>query len=98
MALALAAGAALGLSTLRLGGHYLAMVTICFQQIFTLVLINAIGFTQGPDGVRSIRRPAGFASGQAFLALVVAIAGDFRLSRLVSHRHAPRARDAGGAR
>ena len=72
MALALAAGAALGLSTLRLGGHYLAMVTISFQQILTVVLINAIGFTHGPDGVSSIRRPAGFASGQAFLALVVA--------------------------
>jgi branched-chain amino acid transport system permease protein len=72
MALALAAGAALGLSTLRLGGHYLAMVTISFQQILTVVLINAIRFTHGPDGVGSISRPAGFASGQAFLALAVA--------------------------
>ncbi|HKI15166.1 MAG TPA: branched-chain amino acid ABC transporter ATP-binding protein/permease [Roseiarcus sp.] len=73
MALALAAGAGLGLSTLRLGGHYLAMVTISFQQILTVVLINAIEFTHGPDGVSSIQRPAGFTSGQAFLALVVAI-------------------------
>ncbi len=73
MALALAAGAALGLSTLRLGGHYLAMVTISFQQILTVVLINATGFTHGPDGVSSIPRPTGFTSGQAFLALVVAI-------------------------
>ena len=72
MALALAAGAALGVSTLRLGGHYLAMVTISFQQILTVVLINAIGFTHGPDGVSSIGRPAGFASGQAYLALAVA--------------------------
>ena len=59
----------LGLSTLRLGGHYLAMVTISFQQILTVVLINAIRLTHGPDGVSSIRRPAGFASGQAYLAL-----------------------------
>jgi branched-chain amino acid transport system permease protein len=73
MAFALAAGATLGLSTLRLGGHYLAMVTISFQQILTVVLLNAIGFTHGPDGVSSIPRPTGFASGQAFLALVVAI-------------------------
>ena len=73
MALALAAGAALGLSTLRLGGHYLAMVTISFQQILTVVLINATGFTHGPDGVSSIPRPTGFTSGQAFLALVVTI-------------------------
>jgi branched-chain amino acid transport system permease protein len=62
----------LGVSTLRLGGHYLAMVTISFQQILTVVLINAIGFTHGPDGVSSIGRPALFASGQAFLALAVA--------------------------
>ena len=73
MALAFAAGAGLGLTTLRLGGHYLAMVTISFQQILTVVLINAIRFTHGPDGVSSIPRPMGFTSGQAFLALVVAI-------------------------
>jgi branched-chain amino acid transport system permease protein len=72
MALALAVGAGLGLSTLRLGGHYLAMVTISFQQILTVVLINAIDVTHGPDGVGSIERPAGFVSGQAYLALAVA--------------------------
>jgi branched-chain amino acid transport system permease protein len=52
-AMALAAGALLGLSTLRLGGHYLAMVTISFQQIITLIMINAIWLTKGPDGVLS---------------------------------------------
>ena len=57
MALAFAAGAGLGLTTLRLGGHYLAMVTISFQQILTVVLPNAIRFTHGPDGVSSIPRP-----------------------------------------
>jgi branched-chain amino acid transport system permease protein len=72
VAIAVAAGAGLGASTLRLGGHYLAMVTISFQQILTVVLINAIGFSHGPDGVSSIARPALFASGQAFLALAVA--------------------------
>src|ERR1700747_2714622 len=34
------AGAVLGLTSLRLGGHYLAMVTISFQTILTLVLTN----------------------------------------------------------
>jgi branched-chain amino acid transport system permease protein len=72
MAVAGAAGAGLGVSTLRLGGHYLAMVTISFQQILTVVLVNAIRFTHGPDGVGSIARPAGFASSQAYLALAVA--------------------------
>jgi branched-chain amino acid transport system permease protein len=50
-------GVALGLASLRLGGHYLAMVTISFQQIVTLVLTNWIGLTHGPDGVKSIPRP-----------------------------------------
>ncbi len=48
------------MSTLRLGGHYLAMVTISFQQIVTLVMINAIWLTHGPDGVSNIGRPALF--------------------------------------
>src|ERR1700742_4090223 len=38
--ISLLAGAVLAMSTLRLGGHYLAMVTISFQQIVTLVMIN----------------------------------------------------------
>jgi branched-chain amino acid transport system permease protein len=67
----LAAGAALGMSTLRLGGHYLAMVTISFQQIVTLVMINAIWLTHGPDGVSNIGRPDLFQSSQAYLAFCV---------------------------
>jgi branched-chain amino acid transport system permease protein len=72
-AMALVAGAFLGMSTLRLGGHYLAMVTISFQQIVTLVMINAIGLTHGPDGVPNIRRPELFQSSQAYLAFCVAV-------------------------
>src|ERR1700729_413009 len=73
MAIALVAGGLLGLSTLRLGGHYLAMVTISFQQILPVTLINAIGITHGPDGVSGIKRPDLFVSSQAYLALAVAI-------------------------
>ncbi|MDB5514867.1 MAG: transporter related, partial [Tardiphaga sp.] len=69
--MALLAGALLGLSTLRLGGHYLAMVTISFQQIVTLVMINAIWLTHGPDGVGSIGRPDLFQSSQSYLAFCV---------------------------
>lgn len=68
---ALAAGAMLGMTTLRLGGHYLAMVTISFQQIITLVMINAIGLTHGPDGVSKIGRPWLFQSSQSYLAFCV---------------------------
>jgi branched-chain amino acid transport system permease protein len=91
MGAAFVAGGLLGLSTLRLGGHYLAMVTISFQQILTVALINAIAITHGPDGVSGIKRPDLFASSQAYLALAVAflaIAGylvwrlaDMRLGR-----------------
>lgn len=66
-------GAVLGASTLKLGGHYLAMVTISFQQIVTLVLINWIPVTKGPDGVRSIPRPALFTDASTFLALCIAV-------------------------
>ena len=70
---ALVAGAFLGMSTLRLGGHYLAMVTISFQQIVTLVMINAIWLSHGPDGVSNIGRPQLFASSQSYLAFCVAM-------------------------
>jgi len=65
---AFVAGAFLGMSTLRLGGHYLAMVTISFQQIVTLVMINAIWLSHGPDGVSHIGRPELFKSSQSYLA------------------------------
>ncbi|WP_460450055.1 branched-chain amino acid ABC transporter ATP-binding protein/permease [Alsobacter sp. SYSU BS001988] len=73
LVLVLAAGAFLGASTLRLGGHYLAMVTISFQQIVTLVMINWIPVTHGPDGVSRIARPALFQSSQSYLAFCVAV-------------------------
>ena len=69
--LALVMGALLGMTTLRLGGHYLAMVTISFQQIVTLIMVNWIPVTHGPDGVGHIRRPPMFESAQAFLSLCV---------------------------
>ncbi|HEY4068279.1 MAG TPA: branched-chain amino acid ABC transporter ATP-binding protein/permease [Burkholderiaceae bacterium] len=68
---ALVMGAFLGMTTLKLGGHYLAMVTISFQQIVTLIMINWIPVTHGPDGVGNIQRPAPFQSSQAFLGLCV---------------------------
>jgi len=68
---ALVMGAFLGMTTLRLGGHYLAMVTISFQQIVTLIMVNWIPVTHGPDGVGKIQRPAMFDSTHAFLGLCV---------------------------
>ncbi|HKO25106.1 MAG TPA: branched-chain amino acid ABC transporter ATP-binding protein/permease, partial [Chloroflexota bacterium] len=51
-------GLLLGLVTLRISGHYLAMVTISFQVIVTLVLSNWVELTGGPDGVTGIMRPS----------------------------------------
>ncbi len=71
--LAGALGLLLGVASLRLGGHYLAMVTISFQQILTQVLTNWIGLTHGPDGVSGIPRAALFgislAGGRPYLGL-----------------------------
>lgn len=66
-------GIVLGLGSLRLGGHYLAMVTISFQLILTLVLTNWISLTHGPDGVSGVLRPVVFGisleSGRAYLGI-----------------------------
>lgn len=70
-------GAALGLTSVRLGGHYLAMITITFQQIFALVLTNWIEVTRGPDGVSGIPRPRvfgfTFSNNAHYLALCLAV-------------------------
>lgn len=66
-------GAFLGAFTLRLSGHYLAMVTISFQQIVTLVMINSVTLTHGPDGISNIRRPELLHSPQSYLAFCVAV-------------------------
>ncbi len=68
---ALVMGAFLGMTTLRLGGHYLAMVTISFQQIVTLIMVNWIPVTHGPDGVGNIGRPPLFVSSHAYLGMCV---------------------------
>jgi len=70
-------GLLLGTASLKLGGHYIGMVTISFQQILTVVLINEIGFTHGPDGIRNIPRPsiAGFSfdAGNDYLGLCLVV-------------------------
>jgi branched-chain amino acid transport system permease protein len=73
LAAAATAGAILGLASLRLGGHYLAMVTISFQTILSLTLNNWISLTHGPDGVRNIVRPEILKNGTHYLAFCVAV-------------------------
>ncbi len=75
VAVAALGGIVLGLASLRLGGHYLAMVTIGFQEIVTLVLTNWTDFTHGPDGVSGITRPQPFGinltGGAAYFSLCI---------------------------
>ncbi len=92
VALAAIFGVLLGFASLRLGGHYLAMVTISFQQILTLVLSNWLGFTHGPDGIRGIPRPQvpglRLEAGDHYLALclVVLVCVTWFIWRLKSSR------------
>jgi branched-chain amino acid transport system permease protein len=51
-------GLAVAVPTLKLKGFYLAMATIGFQEITTLVLVNWKQVTAGVDGIGSIPRPA----------------------------------------
>ena len=95
---ALLFGAILGASTLRLGGHYLAMVTISFQQIVTLVLINWIPVTHGPDGVPNIGRARRLSPTGSAISPCACDPRGRGLSRLAVARDAARPSHAGGAR
>lgn len=41
----------IGIPTLRLSGHYLAMATLGFNAIFTVVLVGLVDWTGGPNGL-----------------------------------------------
>src|SRR3989441_10307899 len=60
LVVAVAGGIILGATTLKLGGHYLAMVTIGFQIIFSLVMTNWSAFSGGPSGVTRLPPPPVF--------------------------------------
>ncbi len=85
-------GFAIGLTTSKLSGHYLAMVTICFQMITNLIISNW-KLTNGPDGISDIPRPSVFGHtlvsdkeyylfGLVILAIVVWFAFRLKTSRL----------------
>jgi branched-chain amino acid transport system permease protein len=57
IALAAAGGLALALPTLRLRGHYLAMATLGFSVITSIVFVEAKPITGGNDGLSGIPLP-----------------------------------------
>ncbi|PKQ38768.1 MAG: branched-chain amino acid ABC transporter permease [Actinobacteria bacterium HGW-Actinobacteria-1] len=56
--LAALVGFVLSLPMLRLKGHYLAMATLGFSEIMTVLFIEARGITGGNDGLRGIPYPS----------------------------------------
>jgi len=54
------AGILLGFPVLRLRGDYLAIVTLGFDEIIRIILLNWYRFTGGPDGLSNIPRPSLF--------------------------------------
>ena len=50
-------GLILGLSTMRLSGSYLAVITLAFAEVVEMVILNWNDVTNGPLGVRNIPRP-----------------------------------------
>ncbi len=53
-------GVLLGIPSLKLSGHYLAVVTIGFGFIVQLLMINWISLTNGADGITQIPSPSIF--------------------------------------
>lgn len=51
------AGFSLGLLTIRLGGHYLAIATFAFQEIVIVVIRNWDSVTRGPLGITGVPGP-----------------------------------------
>jgi branched-chain amino acid transport system permease protein len=85
-------GAAIALPTLRLRGIFLALVTIGFQQITYLMIMNWIGLTRGPMGIPGIP-PASFFGfalqsnfGYYYLILFLDVVVIFFISRIVDSR------------
>jgi branched-chain amino acid transport system permease protein len=69
-----AVGALVSLVTVRLRGDYLAIVTLGFAETIRIVASNAIGLTNGTDGISGIPGPyRGTLSPEAFNLLYLAV-------------------------
>jgi branched-chain amino acid transport system permease protein len=85
-------GAAIAVPTLRLKGIFLALVTIGFQQIAYLVIMNWMTLTRGPMGIPGVPPPniLGFEpmsnTGYYYLVLILVLIVIFLISRIVTSR------------
>ncbi|MCB1492390.1 MAG: branched-chain amino acid ABC transporter permease [Rhodobiaceae bacterium] len=64
--------------SLRLGSHYLAIVTLAFSEVLRIIIQNEIWLTNGTEGITAIPRPfldlgVGVGAEPAYLALLVCV-------------------------
>jgi branched-chain amino acid transport system permease protein len=85
-------GALVGLPSLKVRSHYLAIVTIGLGQVINILMLNLEDLTGGALGIGGIQKPAlfGFTFGddQSFyyLILVIVILGFLIARQIVGHR------------
>jgi branched-chain amino acid transport system permease protein len=51
-------GLLMGLPSIRVAGHYLAMITLAAAVVLHILFLNLVGITGGPAGLTSIPRPS----------------------------------------
>jgi ABC-type branched-subunit amino acid transport system permease subunit len=85
-------GGLVGLPSLKVRSHYLAIVTIGLGQVLNIILLNGGDFTGGALGIGSIQKPSFFGlvlgddKSVYFLILAVVILGYFVARQIVGHR------------
>ncbi|WP_179106993.1 ATP-binding cassette domain-containing protein [Variovorax sp. KK3] len=93
MVIAALVGVALGLLSMRIKGHYLAIVTLALNEIFRQVVLNEDKVTGGPMGLRDVPAPSLFAGlgadadMQLYLPLLAAMVAVYAVAlRLYGHK------------
>jgi branched-chain amino acid transport system permease protein len=85
-------GALVGLPSLKVRSHYLAIVTIGLGQVINILMLNLESFTGGALGIGNIQKPVlfGFVIGDDqsfyFLILIVVVLGYIIARQIVGHR------------
>ena len=79
--LAAVVGLIIGIPTLRLKGDYLCIITLAFNEIIRIILLN-LDITRGAKGLRGIPRTTSFSI--AFLFVVITV---FVIYSIVKSRH-----------
>lgn len=85
-------GALVGLPSLKVRSHYLAIVTIGLGQVINILLLNLEDFTGGALGIGNIQKPTLFGlkigddKSFYFLILIMVILGYLLARQIVGHR------------